>query len=146
MAADTTVFDAHAQEAIDRARKIAQEARLGHIGTEHILLGLLETPGCAAARALAGLGITVAGVEAELLEQAMRTQRIILSDTMASSLAESVLTSARSRSRAAGRDAVSTSDLLVSLVHERDGVAARVLAELGVGFEEVARALTAPGA
>src|SRR5919106_2320130 len=56
----------------DRARQVAVEAqvsarRLGHgrVGTEHILLGLLQSDGLAA-QVLAGLGVTSAAVEREV--------------------------------------------------------------------------------
>ena len=56
----------------DRARQVAVEAqvsarRLGHgrVGTEHILLGLLQGDGLAA-QVLAGLGVTSAAVEREV--------------------------------------------------------------------------------
>jgi ATP-dependent Clp protease ATP-binding subunit ClpA len=62
----------------DRARKVARDAqaaarRLGHdrIGTEHILLGLLQGDGIAA-QVLAGLGVTPAAVEREILAEAGR--------------------------------------------------------------------------
>jgi ATP-dependent Clp protease ATP-binding subunit ClpA len=57
----------------DRARQVVVDAqasarRLGHnyIGTEHLLLGLLQGDGVAA-RVLAGLGVTPAAVEREVL-------------------------------------------------------------------------------
>jgi ATP-dependent Clp protease ATP-binding subunit ClpA len=59
----------------DRARSVTVDAqaaarRLGHgyIGTEHLLLGLLEGDGVAA-RVLAGLGITGAAVEREIVAE-----------------------------------------------------------------------------
>ncbi|MFN2464412.1 MAG: Clp protease N-terminal domain-containing protein [Candidatus Dormibacteria bacterium] len=36
-------YDAQAAAVIDFARQFAERARLGHIGTEHLLLGMLET-------------------------------------------------------------------------------------------------------
>ena len=62
----------------DRARSVAVDAqgaarRLGHgyIGTEHILLGLLQGDGVGA-RVLGGLGITAAAVEREVLAEVGR--------------------------------------------------------------------------
>jgi ATP-dependent Clp protease ATP-binding subunit ClpA len=62
----------------DRARKVTVDAqvsarRLGHgyIGTEHILLGLLQGDGIAA-RVLTGLGVTPAAVEREVLAEVGR--------------------------------------------------------------------------
>jgi ATP-dependent Clp protease ATP-binding subunit ClpC len=140
--AELSNLDEHAAATIEYARKFSERARLGHIGTEHLLLGLMDSGNSSAVRALAGLGVTLEKVEAEMVEQSMTTQRIILSDTMASSLADAVLRAAQARAAAAGRPLVDTTDLLVSLVQERDGVASKVLAALGVGPEEVARALS----
>jgi ATP-dependent Clp protease ATP-binding subunit ClpA len=62
----------------DRARQVAVDAqvsarRLGHgyVGTEHILLGLLQGDGIAA-RVLGGLGVTAAAVEGEVLAEVGR--------------------------------------------------------------------------
>jgi ATP-dependent Clp protease ATP-binding subunit ClpA len=62
----------------DRARNVAVDAqvaarRLGHgyVGTEHVLLGLLQGDGIAA-RVLGGLGITSAAVEREVLAEVGR--------------------------------------------------------------------------
>jgi len=62
----------------DRARQVAIDAqvsarRLGHgyVGTEHILLGLLQGDGIAA-RVLGGLGVTAAAVEREVLAEVGR--------------------------------------------------------------------------
>jgi len=62
----------------DRARKVTVDAqasarRLGHgsIGTEHLLLGLLQGDGIAA-QVLTGLGVTPAAVEREVLAEVGR--------------------------------------------------------------------------
>jgi ATP-dependent Clp protease ATP-binding subunit ClpA len=62
----------------DRARQVAVDAqvsarRLGHgyVGTEHILLGLLQGDGIAA-RVLGSLGVTAAAVEREVLDEVGR--------------------------------------------------------------------------
>ena len=141
MSSELEGYDDHAAAAIDYAHQFSERARLGHIGTEHLLLGLMESGNSAAVRALASLGVTLEKVEAEMVEQGMTTQRIILSEQMASSLADAVLRAARSRASTAGRPLVDTMDLLMALVQEREGVASKVLAELGVGSEQVARAL-----
>ena len=62
----------------DSARNVAVGAQAtarrlghGHIGTEHLLLGLLETDGVAA-QVLGGLGVTRAAVEREVLAEVGR--------------------------------------------------------------------------
>ena len=62
----------------DRARAVTVDAQAaarrlghGHIGTEHLLLGLLETDGVAAS-VLGGLGVTPTAVEREILAEVGR--------------------------------------------------------------------------
>ena len=62
----------------DRARQVAIDAQVsarqlghGHVGTEHILLGLLQGDGIAA-RVLGALGVTSAAVEREVLAEVGR--------------------------------------------------------------------------
>jgi ATP-dependent Clp protease ATP-binding subunit ClpA len=62
----------------DRARQVAIDAQVsarrlghGHVGTEHILLGLLQGDGIGA-RVLGALGITAAAVEREVLAEVGR--------------------------------------------------------------------------
>ena len=64
-------FTQGARKAVTDAQVVAR--RLGHgcIGTEHILLGLVEGDGVAA-RVLAGLGVTSAAVEREILAEVGR--------------------------------------------------------------------------
>ena len=64
-------FTQEARKATVDAQAVARRLGHGHIGTEHLLLGLLETGGVAA-RVLAGLGITGAAVEREILAEVGR--------------------------------------------------------------------------
>jgi ATP-dependent Clp protease ATP-binding subunit ClpC len=142
MSGSIGALDAHAEAALTYARRSSEQARLGHIGTEHLLLGLLQVRESFAAQTLERLGATLPRVEGELVEQSMTTQRIILSDNMASALAENVFRAARQRADTTGRPEVTSADLLMALLQEREGVACRVLNELGVTYDQVAEALT----
>src|SRR5215207_7652094 len=64
-------FTDGARKAVTDAQVVAR--RLGHdrIGTEHVLLGLVEGDGVAA-RVLGGLGVTSAAVEREILAEVGR--------------------------------------------------------------------------
>ena len=64
-------FTQEARKATVDAQAVARRLGHGHIGTEHLLLGLLETDGVAA-RVLAGLGVTGAAAEREILAQVGR--------------------------------------------------------------------------
>ncbi len=64
-------FTQGARKATVDAQVAARRLGHGHIGTEHLLLGLLETDGVAA-RVLGGLGVTPAAVEREILAEVGR--------------------------------------------------------------------------
>jgi ATP-dependent Clp protease ATP-binding subunit ClpA len=64
-------FTEGARTATVDAQGAARRLGHGHVGTEHLLLGLLETGGVAAT-VLAGLGITPAAVEREILAEVGR--------------------------------------------------------------------------
>jgi ATP-dependent Clp protease ATP-binding subunit ClpA len=64
-------FTDSARQATVEAQVVARRLGHGHIGTEHLLLGLLETDGIAA-QVLRGLGVTPAAVEREVLAEVGR--------------------------------------------------------------------------
>src|SRR5215217_8085222 len=64
-------FTQGARKATVDAQVAARRLGHGHVGTEHLLLGLLETDGVAA-RVLAGLGVTAVAVEREVLAEVGR--------------------------------------------------------------------------
>jgi ATP-dependent Clp protease ATP-binding subunit ClpA len=64
-------FTDSARKATVDAQVVARRLGHGHIGTEHLLLGLLDTDGIAG-QVLRGLGITPAAVEREILAEVGR--------------------------------------------------------------------------
>ena len=130
----------------DRVRKVLAMAReeairLQHdyVGTEHILLGLIrEGEGVAAAV----LGNLVQDVELEDLH-GMVEERISEGQASATvgelpytSRAKKVLEYAMAEARELNHSYVGTEHLLLGLIREENGLAAKVLGELGIGLEE----------
>jgi ATP-dependent Clp protease ATP-binding subunit ClpA len=64
-------FTDRARKAVTDAQVVARRLGHGHIGTEHLLLGLLENDGIAA-QVLSGAGVTRAAVEREILAEVGR--------------------------------------------------------------------------
>jgi ATP-dependent Clp protease ATP-binding subunit ClpA len=60
-------FTQQARRAVLAAQQAARRLEHNYVGTEHELLGLLADAGSGAGRALAGLGVTAAAVEREVL-------------------------------------------------------------------------------
>jgi hypothetical protein len=132
----------------ERARRTlafsADEARaLGHshIGTEHLLLGLLDEGGGVAARALRNLGVEPERVRGRV--------GFIIGQRAAPAAGEIGLTPRSKRivelavdeARRMGHHYVGTEHLLLGMIREGEGIGAGVLAEMGVQLE-AARAET----
>jgi ATP-dependent Clp protease ATP-binding subunit ClpC len=126
----------------DRARLVViraqEEARaLDHefIGTEHVLLGLIHDGSGVAAEALEALGIDLAALRRKVEEVAGRGGQPSPAMIPFTPRAKTVLELSLSESRALGHQHVGTEHILLGLIRQGDGVAARVLSELGVDLD-----------
>jgi len=138
----------------ERARQVIvfaqEEARaLGHnyIGTEHVLLGLLREEEGVAARALDSLGITFERARERVVEVIGLGEEIAEHEIPFTPRVKKVLELARSEARALGHEYIGTEHILLGLLREGEGVAARVLTDLVAdperAREEVLRMLEA---
>jgi hypothetical protein len=132
-----------AQQAVLNAKREA--GRLGHdrVGTEHSLLGLLGDEQCLAVATLGGLDIepqTVRRRVEETIGQGPGESGMGfgLPTTKAFTL---VLSLAGRETMELGHDRLGTEHLLLGLAREGEGVAARVLQELGGGLLELREAV-----
>ncbi len=126
----------------ERAQKVlalAQEEaiRLGHnnIGTEHILLGLIREGEGIAAKALYGLGLGSEKIQKEvenLIGKGQETSQTIHYTPRAKKVIELSMDEARKL----GHSYVGTEHILLGLIREGEGVAARVLNNLGVSLNK----------
>ena len=123
-------FSAEAQAVIRLAQADAANAGIEHVGTEHVLLALLEAENGLGSLVLKDLGVTHAAVRYAVAHMAERSQRIILTNLMATSRLEDVLKFAREEASASAVGSVGSEHLLLGLVGDRDCVAAQVLADL----------------
>ncbi|KAA0544130.1 ATP-dependent Clp protease ATP-binding subunit [Bacillus sp. BGMRC 2118] len=126
----------------ERAQKVlalAQEeaVRLGHnnIGTEHILLGLVREGEGIAAKALQALGLSPEKIQKEVETLIGRgqdaTQTIHYTPR-----AKKVIELSMDEARKLGHSYVGTEHILLGLIREGEGVAARVLNNLGVSLNK----------
>lgn len=125
-------FTEQARDAISLSREAAGELRRDHIGTEHVLLGLLHQETGIAAGVLGSAGLNYGIVRAELVRTGglgrgpSRTHLPFSQDTRSS------LEQALHESSAVRHDAVDTEHLLLGLLHEGHGAALPLLRSLGV--------------
>jgi ATP-dependent Clp protease ATP-binding subunit ClpC len=121
---------------------LAQEEarRLNHpyVGTEHILLGLIREGEGVAAKALAGLGIQADKVR-EMVEQSIGKGEGPVQEMALTPRVKKVLELSVDEARRMGTNYVGTEHILLGLIREGEGVAARVLAMLGVDQDKVRR-------
>lgn len=131
-------FTERAQKVIVLAQDEAR--RLGHdyVGTEHLLLGLIREGGGIAAKALEGLGISHEAVKSEILKMIEPgTGRVSGEVGFTPRAKKVVLELAIEEARMLGHNYVGTEHLLLGLIREGEGVAARVLEGLGANLEKV---------
>jgi len=129
----------------DRAQKvilIAQEEakRLNHdyVGTEHILLGLVSIGEGLAVQILINLGVDLRKIKSEIEKIVPPGDNVIvLGEIPFSPRAKKVLEYAVDEANAMGHIYVGTEHILLGLLREKEGVAARVLEYLGVTYEDV---------
>jgi ATP-dependent Clp protease ATP-binding subunit ClpC len=126
----------------ERAQKVlslAQEeaARLGHnnIGTEHILLGLIREGEGIAAKALLGLGLNLEKIQDEVESLIGKTDEQP-ANIAYTPRAKKVIELSMDEARKLGHTYVGTEHILLGLIREGEGVAARVLNNLGVSLNK----------
>ncbi|MEK4222185.1 ATP-dependent protease ATP-binding subunit ClpC [Bacillus sp. FSL W8-0116] len=126
----------------ERAQKVlalAQEEaiRLGHnnIGTEHILLGLVREGEGIAAKALYGLGLSPEKIQNEV-ENLIGKGQGVAQTIHYTPRAKKVIELSMDEARKLGHSYVGTEHILLGLIREGEGVAARVLNNLGISLNK----------
>jgi ATP-dependent Clp protease ATP-binding subunit ClpC len=128
----------------DRARRVVvlaqEEARyLNHnyIGTEHILLGLLNEGEGIAAHALEQLDIDLASVREEVVKIIGQGQQSPPGHIPFTPRAKKVLELSLREALQLGHNYIGTEHILLGLIREGEGVAAQVLQSLGAELQKV---------
>ncbi|MCR1835259.1 ATP-dependent protease ATP-binding subunit ClpC [Oceanobacillus caeni] len=126
----------------ERAQKVlalSQEeaVRLGHnnIGTEHILLGLVREGDGIAAKALQSLGLEISQIQEEV-EKLIGVGKQPMQSIHYTPRAKKVVELSQDEARKLGHSYVGTEHILLGLIREGEGVAARVLNNLGVSLNK----------
>lgn len=126
----------------ERAQKVlalSQEeaVRLGHnnIGTEHILLGLVSEGDGIAAKALQAIGLGADKIREEV-ESLIGKGNQVSQTIHYTPRAKKVIELSMDEARKLGHSYVGTEHILLGLIREGEGVAARVLNNLGVSLNK----------
>lgn len=128
----------------ERARKViilaqdeAVRLKHNHIGTEHLLLGLLREREGLAAKILDSFDITLELVRSELESMVDRTEYQGSKEVAFTPRAKRVLELALDETRRMGHNYVGTEHILLGILREGEGVGAQILRRLGLDLEMV---------
>jgi Clp amino terminal domain, pathogenicity island component len=135
-----------ARQAMVLAREEARALKHDYLGTEHVLLGLLLEEQGLAGRVLKSFGVTVESVRSEVVRILGSGQEAPPEEIAITPRASTVLELASSEARSFGRNDIDTEHLLLGLLDENEGVAAHILRESDVRWDEIRSALIPKGA
>jgi ATP-dependent Clp protease ATP-binding subunit ClpC len=131
-------FTDRARKVINLARQEAQKLNHDYIGTEHVLLGLVQEGTGVAANVLRNLDIDLKKIRLEL-EKFVKSgsPTMTVGQLPFTPRAKRVLELAVEEANNLNHNYIGTEHLLLGLLREHDGYAARVLMSLGVKLEDV---------
>lgn len=132
-------FTERANRVMLLAEDEAKRLNHGYVGTEHLLLGLIREGQGVAARALAEVGINFNQVKSEIERVIGRGEQMIEGKLGFTPRSKKVLNLAIDEARLLGHNYIGTEHLLLGLIREGEGIAARILKELGVDLEVIRR-------
>src|ERR1700759_769012 len=142
-------FTERARQVVVLAQEEARTLKHNYIGTEHILLGLLREEEGLAARVLESLDITVERVRAQVVRIVGSGEEVTSGQIPFTPRAKKVLELALREALSLGHNYIGTEHILLGLVRENEGVAARILLDFDAASEkirnEVIRMLSGPG-
>lgn len=127
-----------AKEAIKKADEAAKMMRHGYVGSEHLLLGLIETQECLAHTVLEDNDITQERVMEMIIQ-------LIAPDVMVSvkeaarmtPRAKKILENAANEAVRFGADSIGTEHILIALLKENESVAARLINTMGIQIKKI---------
>ncbi|MCX8061344.1 MAG: ATP-dependent Clp protease ATP-binding subunit [Anaerolineales bacterium] len=131
-------FTQRARRVLSLAHQEAERMRHNYIGTEHLLLGLIEEDGGVAGRVLRELGLEPQRVQ-EMIERLVGIGQYRGGKLDLSPGTQQVLEQAVEEARRMGHHYIGTEHLLLGLVRHGEGVAMDVLRKLGITAEQIRR-------
>jgi ATP-dependent Clp protease ATP-binding subunit ClpC len=135
-------FTKRARRVLTRAQEEARNLNHRYIGTEHLLLGLVDEEGNVAMRVLNELGITADQVRESVERMVGRGTRPFYTQPTLTPRTKRVIELAVEEARRLGHHYIGTEHLLLGLVREGEGVAVDVLRQLGATPEKLEERIT----
>jgi ATP-dependent Clp protease ATP-binding subunit ClpC len=130
-------FTERARRVVVLAREEARMLNQNYIGTEHLLLGLILEGEGVAAKALENLDISLEDVRLQVEKIIGRGEATSIGHIPFTPRAKKVLELSLREALQLGHNYIGTEHILLGLIREGEGVAARVLLNLGADLERV---------
>ncbi len=134
-------FTERARQIVVLAQEEARAFKHNYIGTEHILLGLLREEEGLARRVLESLDITIAEVRAQVGCIVGQGGEVTSGQIPFTPRAKKVLELSLREALSLGHNWIGTEHILLGLVRENEGVAARILLDFDADAEKIRHAV-----
>ena len=130
-------FTELAKKTLTLAQEEAERSHHSYIGTEHLLLGVLRNQDGLAYRVLDAFDVRIEDVRETIESVLGRNERTIIQQLVPTSRVKKVIELSFEEARRMGHEYVGTEHLLLGLMIEGEGIAAKVLSDLGVTLAKV---------
>jgi ATP-dependent Clp protease ATP-binding subunit ClpC len=130
-------FTERARQVVVLAQDEARVLRHNYIGTEHLLLGLLREEEGIAARVLDSLGVTIEEVRAQVGRIVGQGDEVTTGQIPFTPRAKKVLELSLREAQSTGHNYIGTEHVLLGLVRENSGVAARILLDFDADADKI---------
>jgi ATP-dependent Clp protease ATP-binding subunit ClpC len=128
-------FSEAARKAVFYAQEEAQKVGEGYVGTEHMLLGILREPDSTGAKALVKMGLSLSQIREDIVRQLPKGSSRPSPDMTLTPRCKRAIDLAYAEARELNNNYIGTEHLLLGFIAEKDGLAAKVLAHLGVDLD-----------
>jgi Clp amino terminal domain, pathogenicity island component len=130
-------FSDEAKKVLTLAQQEAERAGHNYIGTEHLLLALLQQES-EASRILDELGVSLEHVRRLVASVLGRSEHVVIQQIIPTSRVKKVIEIAFESAKAEASSKVTPTHLLIALMKEGQGIAAHVLGDQGVTLDAIA--------
>ena len=130
-------FTERAQNALEWAKRFAEEYNYSYIGTEHILYGLLREENGLASKILSSYGITLEELEQEILEIDGLMNTKLSEEPEFTPRSKRVIENSIVEAKRMGHNYVGTEHLLLAIMREIDSVAVRILIDYNIDPQRI---------
>jgi ATP-dependent Clp protease ATP-binding subunit ClpA len=135
-------FTQRARQAVTLAERVAREIPHNYVGTEHVLLGLIDEGGNLALTVLSSLDVEPVDLRAELMaSMGPPTPEPVADHLPFTRLAKRALELATKEALTLGHNYIGCEHLLLSLLATEDGLASQVMRRMGLELRTTRRAV-----